>query len=117
MRHHGVSRLRGHHVRRRGVTGNVATEFAHGNQNAGAGSRNPGEEMAMNEYFHEHAVREHFRKLAAVDQQLSRWGWFQRNEQQSHASAWRVQVGQQLIRLGCWLQGDSALPARTSKEA
>jgi len=73
--------------------------------------------MAMNEYFYEHIVREQSRKLAALDQQLTRWGWFQRNAQQSHASVWRGQVGQKLIRLGCWLQGDSALPARTSKEA
>ena len=70
----------------------------------------------MNEYFYEHSVREQFRELAALDQQLTRWGWFQRNAQQSHARAWRVQVGQNLIRLGCWLQGDSALPTRTSKE-
>ena len=71
----------------------------------------------MDAYFYEHIVREQFRKLAAVDQRLTSWRWFQRNAHQSQTSTWRVQVGQTLIRLGCWLQGDSALPARTSKEA
>lgn len=71
----------------------------------------------MNAYFYEHIVREQFRRLAAIDQQLTSWGWFQPNARPSHTSAWRVQFGQTLIRLGCWLQGDSALPTRTSKEA
>jgi len=73
--------------------------------------------MAMNEYFYEHIVREQSRKLAALDQQLTRWGWFQRNAQQSHASVWRAQEGQKQLTQSRWLQGDSALPARTSKEA
>ena len=71
----------------------------------------------MNEYFYEHIVREQFRTLAALDQQLTRWGWFERNAQQPRANAWRVRVGQKLIRLGCWLQGDRVLPARTAKDA
>ena len=68
----------------------------------------------MNEYYYTLVVREHFRELAARDQQLTRWGWFQRNVRQSRTHTWRVRVGQELIRLGSWLQGDSALPARTS---
>ena len=71
----------------------------------------------MNEYFYEHIVREQLRRSAAVDRRLTSWGWFQPNAHPSHTSAWRVQFGQTLIRLGCWLQGDSALPAGTSKEA
>jgi len=117
MRHHGVSTFRGRHVRRRGVAGSVATECDRANQNAGVRFRNSGEEMAMNEYYYEFAVREHFRELAALDQQLTRWGWFERNAQQPRASAWRVRIGQKLIRLGCWLQGDRVLPARTAKDA
>lgn len=70
----------------------------------------------MNEYYYTLVVRERFRELAARDQQLTRWGWFQRNAQQSRAHTWRVRVGQKLICLGSCLQGGSALPARTSKK-
>ena len=102
---------------RRGVAGSVANEFDHGEQSAGIESRNPGEEMAMIEYFHAHAVREHFRKMTRLDRQLTRWRWFQRNEHRPRRSEWRIRVGQGLIRLGCWLQGHGGTqPARTSGE-
>jgi hypothetical protein len=71
----------------------------------------------MNEYFYEHIVRERFRTLAARDRQLTRWGWFERHAHQPRASAWRVRVGQKLIRLGCWLQGNRVRPTRTARDA
>jgi hypothetical protein len=117
MRHHEVSRLQGRDVRRRGVIGGAATDFDRGNQDTGAESRYSGEELAMNEYFYEHIVREQFRTAAALDQQLTRWGWFARNAHQPRASAWRVRVGQILIRLGCWLQGTRVRPARNARDA
>jgi hypothetical protein len=73
--------------------------------------------MAMDAYFYEYIVREQLHKLAAIDRRLTSWRWFQPNAHPSHTSTWRVQFGQTLIRLGCWLQRDSALPAGTSKEA
>jgi len=105
MRHHGVSRLRGRHVRRWGVTDSVAKRFHRTSKNVGARSetlerRWPWTHTSMNTSFGTVS------QVAAVDQRLTSWRWFQRNAHQSQTSTWRVQVGQTLIRLGCWLQGD-----------
>ena len=69
----------------------------------------------MIDYFYEHTVREQFRKLAALDQELTCWRWFQRNEYRTLKRGWRVRIGQGLIRVGCWLQKwGSTQPTRTS---
>ena len=55
-------------------------------------------------FFCEYTLRERLRELAALDQQLTRWGWFRRHEHHPPASGWRFRSGQALIRLGGWLQ-------------
>jgi hypothetical protein len=74
--------------------------------------------MAMTSFFHEQSLREHFRELAAQDRQLTRWGWFRRNEHRTRRSGWRFRMGEALIHLGCWLQErGGAQTARTPGES
>jgi len=69
----------------------------------------------MPSYFYEYRVQEQFRELAARDRQLTRWGWFRRNEHRPRKSGWRFRAGETLIRLGCRLQErGGAQPARTA---
>jgi hypothetical protein len=71
--------------------------------------------MDMTTFFHEHGLQEQFRELSARDRQLEHWGWFRRHEHRPQEAGWRFQVGEAMIRLGCWLQGrGGAQPARTS---
>jgi hypothetical protein len=72
----------------------------------------------MTTYYHEHRLREIFRDLAERDRQLTRWGWFRRNEGHPQESGWRVRTGEALIRLGCRVRGrNAARPAHTSAES
>ena len=82
----------------------------------GIGSLNHRKEMAMNDYFADYTLREQFREVAARDRQLTRWGWFRRNEHRPRKAEWRFRIGEALIRLGCRLQKGTAPPARTSEE-
>ena len=71
----------------------------------------------MTTFYHEHSLQEHFRELRARDRQLEYWGWFRRHEHRPQEVGLRFQLGEALIRLGCWLQGrEGALPARTPEE-
>jgi hypothetical protein len=72
--------------------------------------------MAMDDYSADYTLREHLRKVAALDRQLARWGWFQRHEHRPRKSEWRFRTGDALIRLGRWLQKGTAKPARSSEE-
>jgi hypothetical protein len=68
----------------------------------------------MTSFFYEHRLREQIRELAARDRQLTRWGWFRRNEHRTRRSGWRFRIGKALIGLGCWLlERGGAQPART----
>ena len=69
----------------------------------------------MDDFLSDYTVREQFRELAALDQQLTRWGWFRRHEHRSQETGWRFRVGRALIRLGCRLQNRGRIqPAGTS---
>jgi hypothetical protein len=71
--------------------------------------------MAMDNYLADYTVREQFREMAALDRQMTRWGWFRRHEHHPRKTGWRFQLGKGLISLGCWLQGrGGAQPAQTS---
>jgi hypothetical protein len=73
--------------------------------------------MAMDDYSADYTLREQFRKVAALDRQLTRWGWFRRHEHRPRKTEWRFRIGEALIRLGCWLQErGSTQPAGTSGE-
>jgi hypothetical protein len=74
--------------------------------------------MAMDDYSADYTLREQFRKVAALDRQLTRWGWFRRNEHRPRKAEWRIRIGEALIRLGCWVQGEhAAQPARASEDS
>ncbi len=60
--------------------------------------------MAMDDFLSDYTVREHFRESAALDQQLTRWGWFRRYEHRPRKSGWRFRMGEALICLGCRLK-------------
>ena len=79
------------------------------------GSRNRRKEMAMDDFLSDYTVREQFREMAALDQQLTRWGWFRRQQHRPRKSGWRFRMGQALIRAGCRLQNrGSVQPAGTA---
>ena len=40
----------------------------------------------MDDYSADYTLREQFRKVAALDRQLTRWGWFRRNEHRPRKS-------------------------------
>ena len=68
----------------------------------------------MSEFYYEFEVRKQFERLAAVDRQLTRWGWFRRHEGRPAERGWRSRAGKALIRLGHRLQdGEAARPTRT----
>jgi hypothetical protein len=73
--------------------------------------------MAMDDHFADYILREQFREVAALDRQLTHWGWFRRHEHRPRKIGWRFRVGDALIRLGCRLQNrGSVQPAGTSGE-
>jgi hypothetical protein len=85
--------------------------------NIGIGALNHRKEMAMDDYSADYILREQFRKAAALDRQLTRWGWFQHHEHRPRKAEWRFRIGEALIRLGCWLQNRGPVqPAGTSGE-
>ncbi len=69
----------------------------------------------MDDFPSDYTMREHFRALAALDQQLTRWGWFRRYEHRPWKRGWRVRVGEVLIRMGYRLQNRGRVqPAGTA---
>jgi hypothetical protein len=71
----------------------------------------------MTTFYHEYRLQEQFREVTERDRQLTRWGWFRRNEGRPPKSGWRFRIGEALIRLGCRLQnGHAGRPAPTSEE-
>jgi hypothetical protein len=73
--------------------------------------------MAMDDFVADYTLREQFRKVAALDRQLTHWGWYRRHEHRPRKSGWRFRIGEALIRLGCWLQERGPVqPAGTSGE-
>jgi hypothetical protein len=70
----------------------------------GIGSLKHRKEMAMDDYSADYILREQFRKAAALDRQLTRWGWFQCHEHRPRKIGWRFRIGEALVRLGSRLQ-------------
>jgi hypothetical protein len=71
--------------------------------------------MAMDDFLADYTMREKLRELAALDQQLTRWGWFQRHEHRPRDSGWRFHAGEALIRMGYRLQNRRCVqPAGTA---
>jgi hypothetical protein len=73
--------------------------------------------MAMDDYSADYTLREQFHKVAALDRQLTRWGWFRRHEHRPRKAEWRFRIGEALIRMGSRLQNRGPVqPAGTSGE-
>lgn len=70
----------------------------------------------MTGFYHEQRLREQFRESAERDRQLTRLGWFWRNQHRPRKVGWQFRAGEALIRLGRRLQERSSVqPARTPR--
>lgn len=62
----------------------------------------------MTTFSDEHELYGHFREMAEQDRQLTRWGWYRRNDYRPPTRGWRFRLGQALICIGQRMQEQGA---------